>query len=57
MAEKSASEYRGSIHQRQKDLMLDWYQRLDHSAETGAQVELPIGPDHPKYRNWRPRSC
>jgi benzoyl-CoA reductase subunit B len=35
MAEKPASEYRGSIHQRQKDLMLDWYQRLDHSAETG----------------------
>jgi benzoyl-CoA reductase subunit B len=35
MAAKSASEYRGSIHQQQKDLMLDWYQRLDHSAETG----------------------
>jgi benzoyl-CoA reductase subunit B len=35
MAEKSASEYRGSIHQQQKDLMLDWYQRLDHAAETG----------------------
>ena len=35
MAEKSASEYRGSIHQQQKELMLDWYQRLDHAAETG----------------------
>jgi benzoyl-CoA reductase subunit B len=35
MAEKVASEYRGSIHQQQKDLMLDWYQRLDHAAETG----------------------
>ena len=35
MAEKSVSEYRGSIHQQQKDLMLDWYQRLDHAAETG----------------------
>jgi benzoyl-CoA reductase subunit B len=35
MAAKSASEYRGSIHQQQKDLMLDWYQRLDHAAETG----------------------
>lgn len=35
MAAKSASEYRGSIHQQQKDLMLDWYQRLDRSAETG----------------------
>jgi benzoyl-CoA reductase subunit B len=35
MAEKPVSEYRGSIHQQQKDLMLDWYQRLDHAAETG----------------------
>jgi benzoyl-CoA reductase subunit B len=35
MAAKSASEYRGNIHQQQKDLMLDWYQRLDYSAETG----------------------
>jgi benzoyl-CoA reductase subunit B len=35
MAEKTVSEYRGSIHQQQKDLMLDWYQRLDHAAETG----------------------
>jgi benzoyl-CoA reductase subunit B len=35
MAEKPASEYRGSIHQQQKDLMLDWYQRLDHAAEKG----------------------
>jgi len=35
MADKSASEYRGNIHQQQKDLMLDWYQRLDYSAETG----------------------
>jgi len=35
MAEKAVSEYRGSIHQQQKDLMLDWYQRLDHAAETG----------------------
>jgi hypothetical protein len=34
MAAKSASEYRGNIHQQQKDLMLDWYQRLDYSAET-----------------------
>ena len=35
MVEKAVSEYRGSIHQQQKDLMLDWYQRLDHAAETG----------------------
>jgi predicted dehydrogenase len=25
-----------------------------HSAQTGQAVELPIGPDHPKYANWRP---
>ncbi len=28
---------------------------LYHSAESGAEVTLPIGPDHPKYRGWRPR--
>lgn len=28
-------EYRGSIHQRQKDLMLAWYDQLDQSANTG----------------------
>jgi predicted dehydrogenase len=28
---------------------------LMHSAETGLAVALPIGPDHPKYRSWRPR--
>jgi benzoyl-CoA reductase subunit B len=33
MAEKS--EYRGSIHQRQKDLMLRWYDQLNQAAETG----------------------
>lgn len=33
MAEKT--EYRGSIHQRQKDLMLRWYEQLDQAAETG----------------------
>jgi predicted dehydrogenase len=26
-----------------------------HSAETGQVVELPIGKDHPKYANYRPR--
>jgi predicted dehydrogenase len=25
-----------------------------HSAETGKDVALPLGPDHPKYRGWRP---
>ena len=29
---------------------------LFHSAETGTPVSLPIGPDHPKYRSWRPAS-
>ncbi len=33
MAEKK--EYRGSIHQRQKDLMLTWYEQLDQAANTG----------------------
>ena len=27
---------------------------LYHSAETGADVSLPIAGDHPKYRSWRP---
>ncbi|KAB0679314.1 Gfo/Idh/MocA family protein [Aureimonas leprariae] len=25
-----------------------------HSAATGADVSLPLGPDHPKYAGWRP---
>ena len=33
MSEKS--EYRGSIHQSQKDLMLNWYEQLDRAATTG----------------------
>lgn len=33
MAEKT--EYRGSIHQRQRDLMLAWYEQLDRAANTG----------------------
>jgi predicted dehydrogenase len=27
---------------------------LYHSAETGDEVSLPIGPGHPKYVGWRP---
>ncbi len=27
-----------------------------HASETGCVVELPIGPDHPKYADWRPRT-
>jgi benzoyl-CoA reductase subunit B len=34
MSEKS--EYRGSIHQRQKDLMLAWYEQLDCAATAGS---------------------
>ncbi len=26
-----------------------------HSSETRTDVEMPIGPDHPKYRSWLPR--
>lgn len=29
------TEYRGSLHQRQKELMLRWYERLNEAAETG----------------------
>ena len=25
-----------------------------HSSETRTDVEMPIGPDHPKYRSWLP---
>ncbi|CAM5763566.1 oxidoreductase [Labrys miyagiensis] len=25
-----------------------------HSAETGSDVALPLAPEHPKYRGWRP---
>ncbi len=28
---------------------------LFHSAESGMPVTLPIGADHPKYRDWRPQ--
>ncbi len=31
----TTSEYRGSIHQRQKELMVRWYERLDQAAEGG----------------------
>ena len=35
MAEAGTTEYRGGIHQRQKELMLDWYATLDRAATTG----------------------
>lgn len=27
---------------------------LYHAHDTGARIALPIGADHPKYRDWRP---
>ena len=35
MSETVKSEYRGGIHQRQKELMMRWYGRLAESATTG----------------------
>ncbi len=36
------SEYRGDIHRRQKDLMLDWYARLAESASTGSPPAVAL---------------
>ncbi len=41
MAEEK-QEYRGTIHQRQKELMLRWYERLDQSAETGDPAAISL---------------
>jgi benzoyl-CoA reductase subunit B len=35
MATAQQTDYRGSIHRQQKDLMLRWYERLDAAATTG----------------------
>ncbi|HXG92179.1 MAG TPA: 2-hydroxyacyl-CoA dehydratase family protein [Blastocatellia bacterium] len=35
MQQTVKTEYRSQIHQRQKELMLKWYERLDQSAEMG----------------------
>jgi benzoyl-CoA reductase subunit B len=32
---QTQTEYRGQLHHQQKELMLDWYNRLNESAETG----------------------
>ncbi len=44
MPNAPVTEYRGGIHQRQKELMLDWYSRLDQAAQTGdpATVSMMI---------------
>ena len=34
-AMQTHTEYRGQLHQRQKELMVKWYGRLDESAVTG----------------------
>lgn len=40
MSEKS--EYRGDIHHRQKQLMLDWYAGLDRAATTGSPATVSL---------------
>ncbi len=36
------SEYRSQIHQRQKELMLHWYERLDEAARTGSPPSVAM---------------
>jgi benzoyl-CoA reductase subunit B len=38
--EPKKSEYRSTIHQRQKELMLEWYERLDRAACTGKPASV-----------------
>lgn len=38
--EPKKSEYRSTIHQRQKELMLQWYERLDRAACTGRPASV-----------------
>ena len=40
MTETPKAEYRSTIHQRQKDLMLRWYERLDEAAQTGSPASV-----------------
>jgi len=42
MAEAKHTEYRSSIHQRQKELMLKWYGRLNEAAETGTPPAVSL---------------
>jgi benzoyl-CoA reductase subunit B len=42
MGESKHTEYRGSIHQRQKELMLKWYERLNQAAETGTPPAVSL---------------
>ena len=42
MQQASKTEYRGGLHQRQKELILRWYDRLDMSAETGRPATVSM---------------
>ena len=42
MADAATSEYRGGIHQRQKELMVDWYEQLDQAAESGHRATVSM---------------
>src|SRR3990172_876032 len=33
---QTQTDYRGNLHQRQKELMVKWYERLNEAAETGS---------------------
>jgi predicted dehydrogenase len=35
---------------------LELISAIFHAEETATSVTLPIGPDHPKYRGWVPRT-
>lgn len=42
MSQAEKAEYRGEIHQWQKELMLRWYERLDESARTGSPPAVSL---------------
>ncbi len=42
MPDAGKTEYRSQIHQRQKELMLRWYDRLDQAARTGSPASVAL---------------
>jgi benzoyl-CoA reductase subunit B len=42
MTTATRTEYRGSIHQQQKDLMLHWYAELDRAADPGGPPSVSL---------------
>jgi len=42
MSDAAKSEYRSQIHERQKELMLQWYKRLDEAAQTGTPPSVSL---------------